>query len=116
MICLVLHPLTRHPGKFTDTHTLLSSFGRNLQDKCKVENWEQLFTRRSIDFERMGLSTRDRKYLLWCLEKFRQGEYPDSFAHEPKPKKEFRAWGPRVQHGKRVHGLLRYGEEAAPKR
>ena len=54
--------------------------------------------------------------MLWCLEKFRQGEYPHSFAHEPLPKKEFRGWGPRVQHGKRVRGMLRYGEEAAPKR
>ncbi|EIM20010.1 hypothetical protein E3Q22_03247 [Wallemia mellicola] len=103
-------------GKFTDTTTLLSSFGRSLQEKCKIEDWNQLFSSSSRDFERIGMTPQDRKYLLWCLEKFRQGQYPESFAHEPSPKKEFRGWGPRVQHGKRVRGLLRSGEEPAPKR
>lgn len=46
----------------------------------------------------------------------RQGHHPPSFAHEPKPKKMFRGHGPRVQHGKRVHGILRPGEQPAPKR
>lgn len=42
-------------GKFTDTTTLLSSFGRSLQEKCKIEDWNQLFSSSSRDFERIGM-------------------------------------------------------------
>ncbi|KAI6129799.1 hypothetical protein EDD16DRAFT_1544197 [Pisolithus croceorrhizus] len=45
---------------------------------------------------------RDRRYILWCMEKFRQDLPIEQFAHEPKPKKKIRGWGPAVQHGKRI--------------
>ena len=44
-----------------------------------------------------GVSVKDRKYLLWSLEKFRQ--------------KKVRGWGPRVQKGYRVRGMRRPGEK-----
>mgnify|MGYP001758459853 FL=1 len=58
-----------------------------------------------------GVSVKDRKYLLWSLEKFRQGERPADFAHDVKKKKKVRGWGPRVQKGYRVRGMRRPGEK-----
>lgn len=51
------------------------------------------------------------RYLLWALEKFRQGLDPKDYAIEPKPKKKVRGWGPRVQNGIRVSGRKRPGEK-----
>ena len=33
-----------------------------------------------------------RRYILWCMEKYRQGFDIKDFAHEPKPKKKIRGW------------------------
>ncbi|KNZ73045.1 hypothetical protein J132_01430 [Termitomyces sp. J132] len=43
-----------------------------------------------------------RRYILWCMEKYRSGLPIESFAHEPRPKKTVRGWGPSVQNGKRI--------------
>lgn len=59
-----------------------------------------------------GVSPQHRKYILWSLEKFRQGEDPKEFAYDIK-KKKVRGWGPRVQKGIRVRGMLRPGERRA---
>ena len=42
------------------------------------------------------------RYILWCMEKFRNGLPVEEFAHELKPKKKIRGWGPAVQNGKRI--------------
>lgn len=52
----------------------------------------------------------ERRYFLWALEKYRQGYAPTDFAHDIKPKKKVRGWGPRVQNGIRVRGRRRPGE------
>ena len=52
-----------------------------------------------------------RRYLLWALEKYRQGGDPAKFAYDTKPKKKVRGWGPRVQKGIRVRGQRRPGEK-----
>ena len=59
--------------------------------------WEELFRLNNQKLNKMGLGVKDRRYLLWCLEKFRQGGDPRSFAKEEKPKKTVRGWGPPVR-------------------
>jgi len=49
-----------------------------------------------------GVGVKDRRYILWCLNKFRLGEDPSEFAHAERPKKKIRGWGPSVQFGKRI--------------
>ncbi|KAI0953170.1 hypothetical protein AcW1_007464 [Taiwanofungus camphoratus] len=52
--------------------------------------------------KKAGLAVRDRRYILWSMEKYRRGEDPASFAHPPSPKKKIRGRGPAVQNGKRI--------------
>lgn len=52
-----------------------------------------------------------RRYFLWCLERFRQGQHPSEVAYDVKPKKKIRGWGARVQNGVRVRGMKRPGEK-----
>jgi len=68
----------------------------------KAESWYQLWKINGRDLKEQGVSVKDRRYILWAMEKFRQGEDPKSFAHEPKPKKKIRGRGPAVQNGKRI--------------
>jgi len=79
---------------------LLKSFGRSSETKLQVEDWKRLQNMTGLDMKKIGVGIRDRRYILWALEKIRQGEKPEDFAHEPKPKKKVRGWGPRVQNGK----------------
>ncbi|KAL9935971.1 hypothetical protein V8E36_005548 [Tilletia maclaganii] len=58
-----------------------------------------------------GVAVKDRRYILWALEKYRQGRDPVEFSIRAKPKKKIRGWGPRVQNGVRVRGRRRPGEK-----
>lgn len=71
-----------------------------------------------------GLNVKERRYLMWLLEKYRcgglagslqflanadrrfaarrQGHDPAQVAVATPPKKKIRGWGPKVQFGKRV--------------
>ncbi|THV03868.1 hypothetical protein K435DRAFT_650454 [Dendrothele bispora CBS 962.96] len=80
----------------------LKKIGRGMDTKLSVESWDQLWTTSGLDMRKLGLSVRDRRYTLWCMEKFRRGVPIEEFAHEPKPKKTIRSWGPSVQNGKRI--------------
>jgi hypothetical protein len=59
--------------------------------------WEEVFRLNNQKLDKLGLGFKDRRYLLWCLEKYRQGEDPRSFAKEETPKKTIRGWGPPVR-------------------
>ncbi|KAE8234308.1 hypothetical protein CF326_g657 [Tilletia indica] len=63
------------------------------------------------DLKASGVTVKDRRYILWALEKFRQGQDPAQFSLGVKPKKKIRGWGPRVQNGIRVRGRKRPGEK-----
>ncbi|KIM21500.1 hypothetical protein M408DRAFT_29522 [Serendipita vermifera MAFF 305830] len=79
------------------TKTLLTEFGRGCDTKLPdVENmsWEELFRMNNQKLQKVGMEPTERRYLLWCLEKFRQGEDPKVYAREPPPKKKHRGWGP----------------------
>lgn len=77
------------------------------------EDWNSMFTLTSEKLKGAGVEAKDRKYLLWSLEKARQGLHPNDFAYDIKKKKKVRGWGPRVQKGYRVRGELRPGEKRA---
>ena len=73
--------------------TFLTSLGRDLSTKIKepyTENWKTLWTINGRALKEAGLGVRDRRYALWCMEKYRQGEDPARFAHPPAPKKKIR--------------------------
>ncbi len=54
------------------------------------ESWEAMFKLRGPDLKEKGVPVKTRRYLLWALERFRQGEHPEQFAYQPKPKKVVR--------------------------
>lgn len=60
------------------------------------------------------MSTDNRKYVLWAMERFRQGYDIRRIAYQPKSKKVVRYHGGRVQHGYRVRGEVRPNEKAPP--
>ncbi|KAG5639207.1 hypothetical protein H0H81_005686 [Sphagnurus paluster] len=80
----------------------LKAIGRSAETKVTVEKWDDLWKLSGHKLRKSGLAVRDRRYILWCMEKYRSGLPIDSFAHEPKPKKTIRGWGPSVQNGKRI--------------
>ncbi|KAH8114371.1 hypothetical protein DFH11DRAFT_210591 [Phellopilus nigrolimitatus] len=80
----------------------LKSIGRVAETKVKVEKWKEFWGMDGHTLKKAGLAVRDRRYILWCMEKYRQGLDPADFAHEPKPKKKIRGHGPAVQNGKRI--------------
>ncbi|WFD37476.1 uncharacterized protein MJAP1_000420 [Malassezia japonica] len=96
----------------------ISKTRRNLAENSTCvsalgEDWEAMFRLTSEKLKGEGVSPQHRKYILWSLEKFRQGEDPKEFAYDIKKKKKVRGWGPRVQKGIRVRGMLRPGERRA---
>lgn len=74
----------------------------------KFKDWDQLFKINEFKRELIKDGTlsipRERRYLLRCLELFRQGLDPKDFSVPEKKPKKIRGWGPRVQHGKRLRG------------
>ncbi|KAI5121407.1 hypothetical protein M0805_003179 [Coniferiporia weirii] len=90
----------RLPG--LTAQSFLSAIGRSSETKLKVTKWEELWHLDGHALKAAGLAVRDRRYVLWCMSKYRQGFDPIEFAHEPKPKKKVRGHGPAVQNGKRI--------------
>ncbi|KAF7440983.1 Vacuolar fusion protein mon1 [Pleurotus ostreatus] len=80
----------------------LKAIGRSAETKLTVERWEDLWRLSGQDMKKAKLDVRDRRYILWCMEKYRLGLPISRFAHEAKPKKTIRGWGPAVQNGKRI--------------
>lgn len=79
------------------------------------EDWNEFFSLQSKDLDEKGLSASDRKYILWAMERYRQGYNIRRIAYQDKSKKVVRAHGPRVQKGYRVRGELRQGEKKPPR-
>ncbi|KDQ33776.1 hypothetical protein PLEOSDRAFT_1032744 [Pleurotus ostreatus PC15] len=117
------HLLPRTSAHFIGTESLgiktpedfLKAIGRSAETKLTVERWEDLWRLSGQDMKKAKLDVRDRRYrdtklshmgsfryILWCMEKYRLGLPISRFAHEAKPKKTIRGWGPAVQNGKRI--------------
>ncbi|KAL1745115.1 IGR protein motif-domain-containing protein [Schizophyllum fasciatum] len=71
--------------------SFLKSIGRSLETKLEVEEWNKFWEMSGRDLRAAGLPVKDRRYILWCMEKYRQGVSPSEIA-----------WGPKVQNGKRI--------------
>ncbi|KAK4046244.1 hypothetical protein OIV83_006223 [Microbotryomycetes sp. JL201] len=93
-------------GAIASPEALLKAAGRGLdQYATKLGEdltWPALFTKSGQELADAGMSTKDRRYLLWVLEKYRQGHDIETLAIPSKPKKKYRGWGPKIQFGKRV--------------
>ncbi|KAJ7367088.1 hypothetical protein DFH08DRAFT_836524 [Mycena albidolilacea] len=93
-------PAPRDP--ITTPAAFLKAIGRSCDTKLSVETWDDLWNQNGTKLKSAGLGVRDRRYILWSMEKYRSGLSPGEFAYEPKPKKTIRGWGPSVQDGKRI--------------
>ncbi|OCH85588.1 hypothetical protein OBBRIDRAFT_784665 [Obba rivulosa] len=89
-------------GSIATAGDFLKAIGRSADTKVSVESWEQLWQLDSHALKKAGVAVRDRRYILWSLEKYRQGEEPSEFAFPSSPKKTIRGRGPAVQNGKRI--------------
>ncbi|KAL8281488.1 hypothetical protein RQP46_006172 [Phenoliferia psychrophenolica] len=90
-------------GSISTPHDLLSLSKRKLEAyESKLGTWDELFTKTGAELREAGMTIKERRYCLWFLEKYRQGEDPAEVAIAQKPKKKYRGWGPKVQLGKRI--------------
>ncbi|KAI0648030.1 IGR protein motif-domain-containing protein [Trametes meyenii] len=95
-------PVPPPRDSITTPEEFLKRIGRSAETKLTPESWEQLWHTNGPQLRKAGLSVQDRRYILWSMEKYRQGEDPADFAHPPKPEKKIRGRGPAVQNGKRL--------------
>nr|XP_019010043.1 uncharacterized protein I206_05605 [Kwoniella pini CBS 10737]OCF48824.1 hypothetical protein I206_05605 [Kwoniella pini CBS 10737] len=74
--------------------SLLSLIGRNADTKLEAhsESWEKLneLWMKSVKLYDVGLSHKERRYLLWAFSRYSQGSNPSSFIRPPRPPKKFR--------------------------
>ncbi|KAG2134239.1 hypothetical protein BD769DRAFT_1443811 [Suillus cothurnatus] len=108
-------------GKISTPQDFLKAIGRSSETKISIDSWDAFWRTSGWDMKNAGLSVQDRRsvtlrlccslpvhhtrmhrYILWCMEKFRQNQPIEGFAHEEKPKKKIRGRGPAVQFGKRI--------------
>ncbi|KAM0791073.1 hypothetical protein ACM66B_004364 [Microbotryomycetes sp. NB124-2] len=85
---------------------LLKAAGRGLESYAtklgEDLTFTKLFTKTGQELADAGMSAKERRYLLWVLEKYRQGHNIRQLAIPATPKKKYRGWGDKVQFGKRV--------------
>ncbi|KAG1774907.1 hypothetical protein EV702DRAFT_1121757 [Suillus placidus] len=89
-------------GKISTPQDFLKAIGRSSETKISIDSWDAFWRTSGCDMKNAGLSIQDRRYILWCMEKFRQNQPIEVFAHEEAPKKKIRGRGPAVQFGKRI--------------
>ncbi|KAF9507981.1 hypothetical protein BS47DRAFT_1332989 [Hydnum rufescens UP504] len=98
-------PLSNVPmprNNMATAQDFLIAIGRGLDKRIPVEKWVDLFRMKRDHFKKLGVGVRDRRYVMWAMEKYRFGAEPRDFAHEIAPKKKYRGRGPRIQNGKRI--------------
>ncbi|KAL1950573.1 hypothetical protein VTO73DRAFT_5697 [Trametes versicolor] len=95
-------PIPPPRGTIATPQDFLKAIGRSSETKLTPESWEELFHTNGHQLRKAGLTVEDRRYILWSVEKFRQGLDPSEFAHPPKPASKIRGRGPSVQNGKRL--------------
>ncbi|KAJ7095740.1 hypothetical protein B0H15DRAFT_774611 [Mycena belliarum] len=95
-------PLTQAAGSIDTPGAFLKAIGRSADAKLSIENWGEFWQQTSPTLKSAGVGVRERRYILWCMEKYRSGIPVEEFVHDQRPKKTVRGWGPTVQHGKRI--------------
>ncbi|CAO3614692.1 unnamed protein product [Mucor hiemalis] len=76
-------------GNVQDVASFMKAIGRKCEEvSSKFESWEQLFTTNSRVMKTdMGINTKQRKYILSWLERYRKGIEPYAIS-VPGPKKK----------------------------
>ncbi|KAJ6525300.1 hypothetical protein DFH09DRAFT_1188832 [Mycena vulgaris] len=97
-----VRPIPDPRDSITTPDAFLKAIGRSADAKLSIESWEEFWKQSGPNLKSAGVGVRDRRYILWCMEKYRTGLPVEEFAHDPKPKKTIRGWGPTVQDGKRI--------------
>ncbi|KAF8172005.1 hypothetical protein K438DRAFT_187182 [Mycena galopus ATCC 62051] len=97
-----VRPVPAPRASITTPDAFLKAIGRSCDTKVSVESWDDFWQQDGNKLKTAGVGVRDRRYILWCMEKYRSGLSPEEFAYDPKPKKVIRGWGPTVQLGKRI--------------
>ncbi|KAF7299619.1 IGR domain-containing protein [Mycena chlorophos] len=116
--------------------SFLQAIGRESNTKYKTDDaemsWDDFWQTDGVKLKAAGVAVRDRRcallpfpslkqlnthrrYILWCMEKYRQGSPVTAFAHPPPPKKTIRGWGPSVQNGKRIRSRRDRNNPRAPR-
>ncbi|THH30723.1 hypothetical protein EUX98_g3458 [Antrodiella citrinella] len=93
------------PRSSVDTPAaFLSAIGRKSETKLPTvpESWEELWKLDGQALKKAGLTVKDRKYIMWSMQKYREGADPAEFAHPPQARRKIRGRGPAVQNGKRI--------------
>ncbi|KAJ7147117.1 hypothetical protein C8R43DRAFT_890251 [Mycena crocata] len=110
-------PLILSAEPISTPEEFLKAIGRSADTKLSIENsdWDEFWGKNGRDLKAAGLGVRDRRYILWCMEKYRSGLPINAFAHEPKPKKTVRGWGPTVQNGVRIRSRRDRTKSKRPK-
>ncbi|OJT09884.1 hypothetical protein TRAPUB_13627 [Trametes pubescens] len=83
-------PIPPPRGTIATPQDFLKAIGRSSETKLTPESWEQLFHTNGHQLRKAGLTVEDRRYILWSVEKYRQGLDPSEFAHPPKPASKIR--------------------------
>lgn len=103
----LLRPVPPPTGDISTPEDFLKAIGRSSETKISFDTWDDLWKTNGEALKKAGLATRDRRYILWAMEHYRQGDHPSDYAHETKPKKKIRGHGPAVQFGKRIRSRRR---------
>ncbi|KAI0004523.1 IGR protein motif-domain-containing protein [Russula compacta] len=94
-------------GDISTPESFLKAIGRGCETKISFDTWDNLWRTNGLALKKAGLGVRDRRYILWAMEHYRQSDEPSDYAHEAKPKKKIRGHGPAVQFGKRIRSRRR---------
>jgi hypothetical protein len=94
------------PGDITTPRDFLRAIGRSTETKVSIDSWDAFWHTAGYDLRKAGLAVKDRRYvrhrspacillnfyryILWCMEKYRQEIPIKDYAHEPRPKKKTR--------------------------
>ncbi|KAN0087590.1 hypothetical protein V8E55_006211 [Tylopilus felleus] len=97
-----LRPVPLPQGDITTPQAFLSAIGRSAETKVTIDSWDAFWHTSGYDLKKAGVAVKDRRYILWCMEKYRQNLPIEEFPHEARPKKKIRGRGPRIQHGKLI--------------
>ncbi|KAG9046304.1 hypothetical protein FS837_004662 [Tulasnella sp. UAMH 9824] len=98
-------------GDINTPAAFLSAIGRDSAKKLSGplsgwQEWDDMWKTNGEVLKDAGVGVKDRRYFLWCLEKFRAGGDPSEFAIPAKPKKKFRGWDSQFEATKGTFGVL----------
>jgi len=80
----------------------LKAIGRSNETKLAIEDWNEFWNVSGLTLKKKGVGVQERRYILWCMQRYRQGFNIYDLAYGPKSPKKIRGRGPSVQNGKNI--------------